>query len=220
MGKLGVAVTSFQAALKRNPQEYRHYRGLGECYQDLDRPSEALKAFEKAAELNPQQAAEGLADAYRWARRESDAIHWYCVAIRLNPHLEAEIRPKIVAPVSRPQRLGAPTLAERAPSEPALTETDRWVQADLLKVIAMCRKGGVPLLMQSYPTPTLTSALRQTAAENGIPFVDHLTVFRALPDPARYFAPDMHCNDLGYGLMARNLLPKVLEILGKAATDK
>ncbi len=46
------------AAIKIAPGEFRHYYELGRLYADWDRPSEAVKAFERAVALGPQMAAD------------------------------------------------------------------------------------------------------------------------------------------------------------------
>jgi hypothetical protein len=91
---------------------------------------------------------------------------------------------------------------------------EAWIRADLATAIARCRESGALVLMHDYPIDDVRSdVLRAIASENQVPFVDHHPSFRALAEPEKYFAPDTHCNDLGYEVMARDLKPKVLEML-------
>ena len=96
----------------------------------------------------------------------------------------------------------------------ASSDVGEWLKSDIAKVIRMCRRAGVPILMHGYPSGGLRGVLAGTAAEHGVPFIDHMPVFQALAHPEEYFAPDRHCNALGYGLMAKDLQPKVIELLG------
>ena len=202
----------YRESIRIHPDQYG-YMGLGDCYQDLHKIPEALKWYEKAAALSPRDAASRLADAYQGAGRDEDARIWYRKAIEANPGMAPGILPKLDTRLAPPSPVGRPGQPAPSPSSEPLTPVQAWLESDIGKVISMCREAGVPLLMHSYPSGTLHGVLVDTAAKNNIPFVDHLPAFQALKDPASYFAPDLHCNDLGYGVMARDLQPKVIEML-------
>ena len=188
---------------------------LARCYEELGQTDEALKCLERAAAISPAAAAEALADGYREAGREELAMEWYRKALAARPDVMAR-------DISNKMRKVPVALYVRGyePSPPAdlskvaLTPVEAWIRADLAKAIALCRKSGALVLMHDYPgTEVRQDVLRAIAAENGVPFVDHQPSFGALAHPEEYFAPDLHCNERGYGLMARDLAPKVVEML-------
>lgn len=213
------AIPLYTATLRRHPH-FMSMRLLGDCLRDAGRLPEALEWYEKAAALNPKDVAEVLADTYRQAGQEPRALAWYGRALELNPGLEREIRGKM----TDRSTAGGKTV-HKAPRSPgagdAAALVEAWIRADVLRIVACCREAGVPVLLHSYPGETVRKdLLASIAAEAGVPFVDHQPAFQALPEPGRYFAPDFHCNELGYGLMARNLQPKVLELLSAGAAGQ
>lgn len=91
---------------------------------------------------------------------------------------------------------------------------DRWVEADLLKVIDLCARSGVQLVLMNYPmrshagiSYTSNAVLRNIAKQHNIPFVDNEMLFDTITQNRNsYFISDGHCSDKGYHLMAMNLL--------------
>ncbi len=191
-------------------------RSLARCYRDLGRVDEALKHFERLATLSPADGAEDLADFYRELGREASARAWYRKAIEARPGNRAMgIRNKMrVTGPARPEKIQWDRLAPAVDSQLVLTPVEAWVRSDLARAIALCRQAGAKVLMHDYPIDDVRSeVMRAIASENGVPFVTHQPSFRTLAQPEKYFAPDMHCNDLGYGVMARDLKPAVLKML-------
>ncbi len=189
-------------------------RSLARCYKDMGRVQDALEAHERLATINPADGAEDLADFYRELGRESLAMAWYSKAIEARPGGRVEgILHKMRGP-ARPHRFRWGPAPPPAESELVLTPVEAWIRADLATAVARCRESGALVLMHDYPIDDVRSdVLRAIASENQVPFVDHHPSFRALAEPENYFAPDTHCNDLGYEVMARDLKPKVLEML-------
>ena len=89
-----------------------------------------------------------------------------------------------------------------------------WIADDLGRIIALCRREGAQVMMQSYPR-NHGIMNREVAGSLSVPFVDHTVVFSPLLARGReeeYMAPDGHCNARGYGLMAEGLRRKMAEL--------
>ena len=206
------AIPFYQQGLQRR-LDINLILGVARCYKNLRRMDQALKYFEWAASVSESQAAKELADCYREAGQEAKAMEWYRRALKLRPDsLAGQIRMNLSSRRANPRGSAGPGSGPAAPVR--FSPVEAWIRADLAKAIALCRQSGALVLMHDYPGDEVRrDVLRAIASENGVPFVDHHPTFRVLTDPEKYFAPDMHCNDLGYGLMARDLLPKVVELL-------
>jgi len=194
----------------------RALMGQGECRGKLGEPEESLRCYQEAARLDPGEAGEFLAEAYRAMGREDEAQAWFRKAMEANPNRAQEIQLKAQRP---PGRLRPPLGSRGGPrrvaaSTNSLTPVEEWIRADLKEAVATCQRAGIPVILHSYPAQTVPRALlARIAAECEVPFVDHQAVFSAQADPMAYFAPDAHCNEAGYGLMAQDLHPQVVEML-------
>ena len=207
------AIPFYERGLKARPS-IDLVLGLARCYRELGRRDEALQYYQRAAAEREGDAAKELADCYREAGQGAKALEWYRRALKLRPDsLAGDLRSKLEP--ARHSLPPAPPGRRLATPEPLrLSPVETWLRSDTAKVIALCRRSGALVLMHGYPgNQVRPDVLSLIASENDVPFVDHLPTFNALTDPEKYFAPDRHCNDLGYGLMARDLLPKVVELL-------
>ena len=90
------------------------------------------------------------------------------------------------------------------------TEIRRWIDHDITAIIACCKKANVEVIVMGYPNydlRELNSRLKNTAAKNGVVYVDNERIFTALVKNSsleKYFVLDGHCNADGYGVMAAN----------------
>ncbi len=94
-----------------------------------------------------------------------------------------------------------------------------WIRSDIIRAVRLVESRGATAVLQGYPagfnlgwdmSPTL---LEDIATELGVPFVNHAEAFDQLTDRAAHFATDGHCNERGYGLMAKTLGPTVSQQL-------
>ena len=97
-------------------------------------------------------------------------------------------------------------------------EAQQWAHHDLLEMIKICKQRKIPMIIQSYPQPSLP--LKDFALSNGALFVDNEEVFTGLEKRGekheKYFVPDGHCNARGYGVIARN----IYQVMRKAGLFK
>jgi serine/threonine-protein kinase len=93
-GKYSDAIPLFQKSLSLQ-SDYSTYSNLGVAYFYLEQYGEAVKGFEKAVEMNPnEQIAWGnLADAYRWSGQKDKANTTYDKAIAL-AYKELQVNPR------------------------------------------------------------------------------------------------------------------------------
>ena len=100
-------------------------------------------------------------------------------------------------------------------------ETDAVVAKNRLRIwddlVAMCRKSGIRLIVQNYPTDygAANAALRQVAAKYGLPFIDNHTLFSGLTageNRARYLFDDDHSTPEGCRIMAEQVARAVRQI--------
>jgi len=99
-----------------------------------------------------------------------------------------------------------------------------WLIKDLEKIIDLCKSHNAKVIMQNYPLPAnatffqpIASNILKTFAKNkSIPFVDNSQIFNDLEKNKQDFFEPInvgdHPNTKGYGLMAKNLFDKIIEI--------
>jgi len=92
-----------------------------------------------------------------------------------------------------------------------------WMRYDLNAMVDLCKRRGIPVILQDYPHDTgANEVLRSVAHDQGVPIVRHREVFEAMLRSGTplfdLFIPDMHCNDRGYEVMAENIYRKLQEL--------
>lgn len=87
-GRNQEAVAAFKQALKRQPDSYEAYYGLGWAYINLRQFAESLEASQEAVRLKPDyaEAHHHLGMAYERLGRAQEAIPAFKEAIRLKPN--------------------------------------------------------------------------------------------------------------------------------------
>lgn len=95
-----------------------------------------------------------------------------------------------------------------------------WLSHDFGKIIGVCRKKGIPVLMQNYPVKDKSLAhympqrYDEIAGKNLVALVDNYPVFKKLTAEGRKLFntdPFGHCNAEGYGVMAENVAAAIIE---------
>ena len=86
-GNYAAALTFFQKAIEKNPQDADVWVYLGYCYGKLCHYQDAIEAYKQAIRINPDYAGAhyNLGNAYRELGRYQDAIESFKQAIRINP---------------------------------------------------------------------------------------------------------------------------------------
>ena len=81
------ALTCFQKAKEKNPQNADVWFRLGYCYDELGRYQDAIEAFKQAIRIKPDDAEAhyNLGVAYGKLDRHQDAVEAYKQAVRIKP---------------------------------------------------------------------------------------------------------------------------------------
>ena len=87
-----------------------------------------------------------------------------------------------------------------------------WMRRDMRAIMGILQRNRLRVLLLSYPNQAASLAMEEASRTYGLPLVDIEGAFRDLPHRADYFVSDGHCNDAGYQLMARTMLPTVLQL--------
>lgn len=86
--KYGSALNSYNAVLKKHPQDARALFNAGDAYYRLNEYTQAQEVYQKAAQLDSpyrQDALYNLGNAYYRAGDKAKAIESYKAAVRANP---------------------------------------------------------------------------------------------------------------------------------------
>ncbi len=110
-----------------------------------------------------------------------------------------------------------------------------WIEADLEKIIGLCKAKGIKLIMQNYPLrghheshmsrayKNAGVLLEKTAKKYAIPFVNNKKKFNMLGENKENYLEPLgladHCNAKGYAYMAQNIF-EVIMSLEQEATDE
>lgn len=91
-----------------------------------------------------------------------------------------------------------------------------WLQSDIEKIIYLCKKKNITLLMQNYPFPyhAVNKLLKQMAEKNNIIFVDNYSVFEKMTKERgfdKYFLDFDHCTEEGHKIIANNVYSALIE---------
>ncbi|MFY9345614.1 MAG: GDSL-type esterase/lipase family protein [Planctomycetota bacterium] len=186
-------------ASSRNP--WNHYVAFQVAFLGRHDPAAAARAmfdgyvtFNDAQFLEGAMVAMGSPDAVRKARAAVDAY---------------ECAPDVRARLA--QILDDALLALDGDA------AGKVLEAHLTRIIAMARDAGARPVLLCYPViQKAEDHLRRAALANRTPFVEVHTLFDARrgPRPWQEFrAPDGHCNDAGYRLMAEIVTDGLLPIL-------
>jgi Flp pilus assembly protein TadD len=83
-----LADAEFRKCIADFPDDYLSLNNYGLYLLERGRPEDAISAFTKAVDLNPDnlQAFVGLGEGYRQAGRVKEAQRWYRAALRMDPN--------------------------------------------------------------------------------------------------------------------------------------
>ena len=86
-GNWFAAITFFQKATEKNPQDFNAWLQMGFCYHSLGRLQDAIESYKQVIRIKPDHtiAYNNLGYAYQMLGRYQDAVEAYKQAIRINP---------------------------------------------------------------------------------------------------------------------------------------
>ncbi len=232
LGDYSEAYRVHQQALRAVPGDPLHLCGAGMCrtYQglaDRDTPAwyqDANRLFRQGMAAAPDWSGNycGLGTVLELQREREEAVAMLKRGIAVDPD-DPRCYPSLIALAellgkhvqvasfldgfsarSAPARSAALLLRREEKAASA------WVRHDLNKMVDVCQSRGIPVILQDYPHDTgVNAVLRSIAHDRNVPIVRHREVFEAMLEAGTplsdLFVPDMHCNDRGYEIMARNI---------------
>ncbi len=177
-----------------------------------------------------------IADAYRRNRRNVEATAWYLKAIEADPYDPynyswLSVMHLVQSRYSAVDILeGLSRIRERDPKvtvtssfrmceeafmrrERDQVDLERHTYADLERVVELCRRYNVRLVLLNYPVsyPMINKVLRSLAEAYSLPFVDNLAVFSRLAPIETYVLDDEHCTAEGHKIIAQNVYRVLLD---------
>jgi tetratricopeptide (TPR) repeat protein len=193
----------FLKGIEIYPGFAENFKGIGWLYKEQKRKKEALPWFMKALELDPSNidCYDGIAQVYAELGLYSEAVDFFRKEKARNPAANDFL---LMFKIKKQERIGE--------------EVIEWVQENIGRIISVCAKHNVKIILQNYPDEfRIDDVLRKVAKRYGIPFVNHNQVFTQISEKRasheeyreEYFLPDGHPNAQGYGVMAMNVYNKL-----------
>jgi tetratricopeptide (TPR) repeat protein len=227
------AVKWFKEGMRLEPGNSDNYFGMGQVCKAQGNYDEAVKWFEEAIRINPLKGKRyfRLADVYIIQGKYGQAIEWLKKGMMLEPSdfkdYEGIIR--IFKDKVKYQE-GIAFFKQLAQVEPKVNDflklleaakgtfskIRQWVINDTEKIIKICKANKVPIILQNYPENYgFLGVLKAVALRNSIPFIDNDQTFKQMFSKGYrrndYFVPNNHCNQKGYGIIAKNIYNKIIE---------
>ncbi len=181
----------FQQGVDNQPEFAANHWGLGMIHQRANRPSMALDAYIRCAELSPDDT------------RCYPAMRTVAEMSSRTPDLRAFLeRTAGISEVAADQR---EAMLESQDAEKLLA----WVHHDIEAMIDAAEATGAGVILAGYPYHDDTNTIFATVArERGLHYADIHARFQVeltggASRPELFIADDAHCTDRGYGLMAQ-----------------
>ena len=226
-----VAAGIYQQALGLNVEQGFVYKDLGEMYFKQGNIDEAQRMFELALNFHgDEHIFDRLMGIYFKAGRYEDVIKYSLKNIRIAPTNFDHYYPLVKAYEFQNQYRakdinhflnGIADQHENLRDDPTFQEylelfeneeqvQERiyaWFDADLDKIVQLCRENNIELIVQNYPYPytAVNEYLQSFAVDHALPFIDQYSKFQALPNTSSYFVDSDHCTVEGHRLMAQNI---------------
>ena len=199
-GDYDQALNWFREGINIDPMFSRNYEAIGWLYYQQKLYDKALPWFMKALDRSPSDphCYDGIAQIFSELLLYDEAIDFFT-------------KEKAQNPVAKDFLL----MFKLKEEMDILKEVKQWVQQDVGRILSVCAKYNIRIILQSYHLEHrlehvgFNDIFRKVAKKNGIPFVDHSSIFsRILKEGAsreQYLVPDGHPNARGYGVMATNI---------------
>ncbi len=201
----------FKAGIKKDPGRFDNYEEIGWWHLMQAQPEKALVWFKegfslaRSDTLNPQCYI-GIAQAFA----DTGDIEGGIVFFRQEKKRRSEADKK--------QRNLVSDYLVMFENKRDSKEIHRWIEADIERLIELCRRYQTKIILQNYPAEPKVSYIYRTIADRlDLPFVDHQNIFKQYihgnKRSSEVFAPDGHPNQKGYAMMAENLWTVLREIV-------
>ncbi len=226
MLRTDIAREWYERAIASDPSNPVPCYSLGRLTLDQgENPDEALEWFRRGVEADPtfgsNHAGQGLV---AWIHRHDPehALELLETCVRVDPD-NPDCYPELVALSQHLGRSGETVefLDAFAPGSPVAadyrqmlaaqsreTGVAAWIRSDLEELVGAVRRAGATPVLLTYPDAQPVNAIvAGVARRTGCRLVDTEKAFEAAQRDgtprAALFVPDGHCNDRGYGIIAR-----------------
>ena len=210
----------YSSCLRVNRQDPGCHFGMGEfaLHNYFDR--RIFTHFDDGMRVAPRFTGNywGKAMAYLKEGPEDEGIKLFERCIEINPN-DARCYPNLIAAARRIQQLprvsqflkkfAGTSAVARDFYQRLRTDGDLmlWVASDLSKMVKLCTRRGVAVLIVGYPgEDTANDALSSVARRHKLTYVPSVKAFQKLDrsgvEHSELFLPDGHCTDRGYGVIA------------------
>jgi len=202
-GDYDQALNWFQEGINIDPTFSQNYERIGWLYYSQKLYKKALPWFMKGLDRNPSDSHcyDGIAQIFTALSLYDEAIDFFRKEKARNP---------VAKDFLLMFKLKNKRLIER--------NINRWVQVDIAKIISICAKHNIKIILQNYTREEVVDGvLRKIAYRYDIPFVNHHNAFKEIVEDKllyeQYFVPDGHPNARGYNLMAKNIFMILKNVL-------
>ena len=219
--------------MKFNTNQDIIYDSMANFYDKRGQYTDAALCYKKSLELNPKlHTYTGLAWSYIQLGQFDEAIEIFINVINLYPNefdnyyallksYEFQNKYNAANLLALFSKLGEknPTLKKSKEFQSYIfflknranieTTIDIWLEDDLEKVVALCRRNNIHLIIQNYPYAyhSANRVLENVASKNNVTFIDNYSIFnKFLPEEkTKYFSDFDHCTKEGHWIMANNI---------------
>ncbi|MCK5343782.1 MAG: tetratricopeptide repeat protein, partial [Candidatus Heimdallarchaeota archaeon] len=239
-GKYDEALEWFLKGLAINQKDSTSTYNIGMIYRVKDDNNKALEWFNKGISAVPDCGGNycGIAEIYEERGDYANAFIWFEKGLKADATfrglflglsrlaLKTGNAAQVCAIIKKHGRdnpFAMAILLQMEGRAMQSIDTDdkikQWVESDIERIIAVCQKNNIKIILQDYPGDyAINRVLKKTAAIYHIPFVNNSERINALTKKESFIARDgIHCNDRGYAMMAENVYEK---IAGKAESKK
>ncbi len=237
-GRWEEAAKMYLKAVELNPGASNAYFKLGRYYEEQRRFEESEGMYRTAIKLNPGQGKGylRLGGLQMHRGKFADAVESMCRGVELNPEnlLEPDYFYSLVQAYELQSKYDSDYILEvfqkAIENKPEIKRNEnviryisffknkenweqginQWLKRDLEKIVELCRKNDVGLIIQNYPYPysSTNKILKDVALRYSLPFVDNHSVFEksvAAYGRWKYFVDNDHCTAEGHKVMAQNV---------------
>ncbi len=205
-----VALGYAEKIVEQAPSYSQGYASAAVVLDNLNQPERAADYYRRAIELDPSgEKVESRYNGYtrcmsiyaegghlqQETEKLKEAVDFLAKGEKRYPHLRYNIE----------------MLLNR---KAYLSGIRKWLESDLDAVRRLCSENGIRLIIMNYPQSKgfysqVNKMLEDYALQAKIPFLDNGKIFKQKLlegyRPEELYAPDQHCNDRGYGIVAENV---------------
>jgi lysophospholipase L1-like esterase len=204
-GKYDEAILWYEKIVEKYPLALSGYNGLRIMYNKIENKEGERRMFRKLIELDPERLEFYLAYTATLISTSDPGFKEDIQFIQRYAH----VNPVVGDILKRLTEMGK-----------YHQEMKAWINHDIEEMIQRAQRRGIKVILQTYPyydkgnagegLSFINEALRETAKKNLVLFIDNEQLFDQMflkgENRDDYFdSAKVHCNEKGYGMMAKNI---------------